>query len=561
MSKKRGGRWISPKELHGGSLWLPEGARFDPEQPRRFERWCFKNLVFPAGFGGGKPVIWQEWQREHIIYPLLGLFWDDPPEDVPVGSRVVQQMFYLSARGTGKTTIAAALALWVLDDGWDPQPDIDLFAVSREQADRVFREAARFVQNSETLRGRYDIMSDRKIIHPAGVRNHGLYTRSGDSKAELGLRPTLVIFDELLSQRNRDLWDAARTGMGKRPESLLLSFTTPDVQVETFARQEYEQACRVRDDRAAYPHYLPVIFEADPDDDPFDEKTWEKAAPALGGQFLDRGVYRREAEEARHDPLAMRAFLVYRLAIWADAGGGWLDMGQWRKSAVEMPSREELAEMTCFFGLDMAANDDLASLAMLFVDNERGVLWVMWRHWMTDLTKRRVDKETQGALTRWMAEDNVDIWEFQGGWIDGPDVAEQVNDLAAEFRPEDIGIDSFRSREMFKMLGEEGLGWKVTLLRSTGRSMQAATERVAGEVGATRLRHNGDRVAEWAAGNCDVKYDPSGFPKVVKRGGDPTSPLKIDPLDALLMAMDRMLAWEREGGEFEAQAWLPPDLE
>ena len=30
MSKKRGGRWISPKELHGGSLWLPEGARFDP---------------------------------------------------------------------------------------------------------------------------------------------------------------------------------------------------------------------------------------------------------------------------------------------------------------------------------------------------------------------------------------------------------------------------------------------------------------------------------------------------------------------------------------------------
>ena len=163
--------------------------------------------------------------------------------------------------------------------------------------------------------------------------------------------------------------------------------------------REYEQACRVRDDRAAYPHYLPVIFEADPDDDPFDEKTWEKAAPALGGQFLDRGVYRREAEEARHDPLAMRAFLVYRLAIWADAGGGWLDMGQWRKSAVEMPSREELAEMTCFFGLDMAANDDLASLAMLFVDNERGVLWVMWRHWMTDLTKRRVDKETQGALT------------------------------------------------------------------------------------------------------------------------------------------------------------------
>ena len=36
--------------------------------------------------------------------------------------------------------------------------------------------------------------------------------------------------------------------------------------------------------------------------------------------------------------------------------------------------------------------------------------------------------------------------------------------------------------------------------------------------------------------------------------------MKIDPIDALLMATDRMLAWEREGGEFEAQAWLPSTM-
>ena len=184
------------------------------------------------------------------------------------------------------------------------------------------------------------------------------------------------------------------------------------------------------------------------------------------------------------------------------------------------------------------------------------MLWVMWRHWMTDYTRMRVDKETQGAFSGWVDRENVDIFEYQGGWIDGPDVAAQVHDLASEFRPEAIGVDSFRSREMFKLLGEEGAGWNVVLLRSTGRSMQAASERVEGEVAATRLRHNGDRIAEWAAANCAVIYDAWGHPKVVKIGGEPKSPLKIDPIDALLMAMDRLLAWEREGGEFEAQAWI-----
>ena len=193
----------------------------------------------------------------------------------------------------------------------------------------------------------------------------------------------------------------------------------------------------------------------------------------------------------------------------------------------------------------MALNEDLASLALLFVDNDRGVLWAVWRHWMTDTTRRRVTNFTHGNFGEWIRDASVDIREYQGNWIDGPEVAEQIADLAAEFRPESIGVDSFRSREMHQLLGEDGYGYNVELLRSTGRSMQAATERVSAEVAARRLLHNGDQVARWAASNCEVHYDPSGFPKIRKVGGEPQSPVKIDPIDALLYACDRMLAWER----------------
>ena len=344
------------------------------------------------------------------------------------------------------------------------------------------------------------------------------------------------------------------------PTSLLISFTTPDVSVETFAKKEYDRAKAVAANRASLPDYLPIIFEASEQDEPFDRQTWVKAAPALESGFLDWAAYESEAHEAKLDPTALHSFKVYRLAIWADSGHGYLDMTLWDRNISELPDREYLASLPCFFGLDMALNEDLTSLAMIFRDDHKGCLWAIWRHWMTDVTFRRVNNFTHGDFGLWVKEASVDIHEYQGNYVDGREVADQTAELALEFKPFAIGVDSFRSREMHKLLGEDGYGFQVDLLSQTGRSMQAATERISAEVAAQRLLHNGDGVARWAAANCEVKYDVYGFPKVLKLGGEPKSPIKIDPIDALLMACDRMLQWEKEG-EQVAEAWLPPEYD
>ena len=66
-------------------------------------------------------------------------------------------------------------------------------------------------------------------------------------------------------------------------------------------------------------------------------------------------------------------------------------------------------------------------------------------------------------------------------------------------------------------------------------------------------------MARWCASNAQVKYDAWQFPKVVKP--DPSEQrTKIDAVIALVFAADRWLAWEREGGEEELQAWLPPGM-
>ena len=189
-------------------------------------------------------------------------------------------------------------------------------------------------------------------------------------KASWGSIQVWRLWTSLLSQPDRDLWDAVRTSFGKRPDGLLLSMTTPAVGPETFAEQEYLRAKQVEADRSLDPSYLPVIFEAHPEDDVFSRKTWVKANPGLEDGFLDEGQIRTEAEEARRDPTLLHSFKVYRCSLWPEAGHGFLDMTMWDKCAQEMPSRKELAKLPAFMGIDMGGWDDLTSLCLLFWDAE-----------------------------------------------------------------------------------------------------------------------------------------------------------------------------------------------
>ena len=173
------------------------------------------------------------------------------------------------------------------------------------------------------------------------IRTFGLHTRgAGDSKAELGLRPTLAIY------RGRTAFPAepgpcgtlSEPGWGSVRIVFSITFTTPDVAVETFAKKEYERAKMVAPRTGPRtPDYLPVLFEPEPEDDPFDRKTWIKAAPALESGFLDWAAYESEAAEARLDPTALHAFKVYRCALSGPTSGhGYLDMTLWDKSVAEL---------------------------------------------------------------------------------------------------------------------------------------------------------------------------------------------------------------------------------
>ena len=209
--------------------------------------------------------------------------------------------------------------------------------------------------------------------------------------------------------------------------------------------------------------------------------------------------------------------------------------------------------LPCWFGLDMAGTTDLASLAMLWWDDEEDVAYVLWKHWSTVAMSGRLDQHTGGQWRVWADSDSVSLRLFRADWVNAREVAEEIIDLCGRFGPQMIGIDSYRSRTMLQLLEVEA-GLPVEMLSQTGRATQAAQERTQAMVAKRRLFHNGDPVARWCAQNTEVTFDGMGFPKIVKRDLDAN--VRIDAVQALVMAVDSRLKWEREGNVWDTKVFV-----
>ena len=516
-------------------FWLPSDSYYDASLPDKFEQFCYDYLVWPHGFRAGEPIVWADWQRDRVIRPMFGI------RRKATDLRRIRTVFICAARGIGKTTFAGALGLFGLAAMNEPAPNVDLFAFSKPQASLMFKAIAHLVRNSPVLAQELSVKDASKVVEYKRTGGE-LVARTGDDNAEVGLNGHMILFDELLSQKDRALWDVIVTSMGKRPEGVLIVLTTPSKKVQVFAKREYMNAKEIQVDRKLDESYIPIIFEADKDDDMFAESTWHKACPALADKYIDIEIYRSEANAAQRDATKLHAFKVFRLALWADSGHGYINMDKWDENIADPPSIEDLVEMKCYIGVDMAGTTDIASACLLFYDDAAETCYALWRHWTTEVMSEKLNEWTQGLWSLWVQNPSVHVSEAKGRWISAVEVANTVIQDSDVFEPIGIGIDSFRSHELNKEFSEYEL--PVQLLAQTGRAMQASIERVSAMTSANKLFHNGDPIARWACNNADVIYDSQGYPKVVKKDLEERC-VRIDPVDALCMAMDRRLEDER----------------
>lgn len=452
------------------------------------------------------------------------------------GSSEVRLAVRSEPRGNGKTGLVAGLMLChLLGPEAEERGECYSAGVDRRQAALIFNEMAAIIEAVAEFAAvaRIKTGSQRRHIEVMDGPGKGsnYEALSADARRGHGLAPSFFAYDEMAQTKDRRLFDALRTGMGKRKSSL-------GIVLSTQAEDDEHPLSQLIDDGLAGidPALVVDLTCAPPDADVFDHAVIRAANPALG-LFLDPGTVFKEAEQARRLPSAESAFRNLRCnqrvastpdmlctpAVWK-LGDGAID------EAIFTDGRP------VYGGLDLSARLDLTALVLAAEDDERRIHLkpMAWTPEKTLLTRMQRD----GAP--------YDAWHRQGTLratpgltIDYEHVLTDIVETTTGMNLVRIAFDKWNINRLRQDMGRMGVALPLQGFVQGYKSYSPAIREF--EVAATegRVRHGAHPVLRWCVSNT-VLVHTAGTAQQNRMPDKRRTYGRIDLAVAALMAIGAM---------------------
>lgn len=465
----------------------------------------------------------------------------DPVPSRPVRCIHVDSPSHLYLAGPGmvpthNSALVMALTLYLFVADEEPGAEVYCAAAKREQAriiwDQCKLELAR-IDPDEQIAQRYQ----HSIVRPDGGF---LKPISADAGTEDGMNPHAVVLDELHRQPDADLVDVCRLSTAARRQPLFIMLTTADEDRESVCNDTLARAKAVRDNpgdplRPGFDaSFLPVIYEADPEDDWTSPATWRKANPSIGVTVKEEWIA-RECELAKENPAQEIPFKRYFCNMRTRGSKKWLDLAAWDRCGAKFRA-EDLHGAECIAGLDLSSTTDITALVLYFPATRHVLPWF----WVPEDAAKQRDKRNDAIYMRWSRAGLLTL--TSGDQLDDERVLNEMEDAVRPFKVREVAIDPWNSLRYTQPLMKRG--YNVVQVRQGTYTMNEPLKEIGRLISRRELQHGGHPVLRWMAGNAEIEQDRKGnFALVKPRGGD-----KIDGMAALATAMARAIVIAPDGG-------------
>lgn len=466
-------------KLENGDLTLPFAPRSKVES-ERFEKFCEKFLRVPKGTGAKSPLRIRPWQMDMVRDVLDS------------GARTVG---FMLPRGSGKTTLNAAIALYALYT-FGEGANVVIVAVDERQAGLAFTAARRMVEVSEDLSSRTHVYRDRLHVP---LTDSTFQVLPASPAALEGLDYVLALVDEA-GVVNRDVFEVVQLAQGKRERSVLVAIGTPGPKLEDqvlLSLREYHRdnpddlTLRFREWSAAGFEHHPVDCR----------HCWIAANPALG-DFLHEDALQALLPPKTREATYRRARLCQ---LASETEGSFLPPGVWKglSTGVGIPDGARVV-----VSLDGSFSDDDTALVVATVDEEPHL----------------------DVLQTWSRPPGDDDWR-----VPVLDVETAIRDACKKWDVVEVVADPFRFNRTLQVLAEEKI--PVSEFPWSPQRITAATADLYGACTSGTLTHSGNPTLAAHVAAAVLKEDTRGV-RIDKQSRSKNAP-KIDCLAAALMAHSR----------------------
>lgn len=485
-------------------------------------------LKLNGGEHEGKPFTLLPWQT-FVVGSLFG--WLGPD-----GSRRFRVAYIETAKGSGKSPLAAGVGMKGLVADGEPRAEIYSAATKKDQAMILFKDAVAMRDQSPELSKRLTKSGTGERCWNLAYLSAGSYFRPISSDdGQSGPRPHVALIDEIHEHKNNNVVEMMRAGTKGRRQALVFLITNAGSGKNgpCWAYHEYgrDVAAGTRIDDA----FFPFVCALDENDDPFlDEGCWPKANPSLQDADLPGVKYIREqVTEAKGMP--SKEAIVRRLNFcqWTGAEAPWLSEEIW-KAAYEPFEVGELRGRRAVAGLDLSSTTDLTGLVFLVEPKVDGEPWRLVPFaWLpeADLDRKSTTDLKSDAYVRWKAAGLLNT--TPGRAISKRIVLQKLSAMCDFFEVTACAYDRWRIEDLLALAADEGISLPEMKPFGQGyKDMTPAIETFETMLLNGQIVHNSHPVLNMCAINTVTDSDGAGNRKLDKERATG----RIDLIVAAVMA-------------------------
>lgn len=444
------------------------------------------------------------------------------------GYRRFRETLFLVGRKNGKSTLLAALALYMLVADYEGAAEIYSVATKKDQARKTLTEAVNMVKQSPELRA---IIKKRRndIYFPATAST--FEALASDSNTLDGLNSHAVIIDELHAIRDRNLYEVMKQSTSSRRQPLVIMITTSGTVRESVFDNLYGLACDIADGKVTEDTFLPVLYELDERAEWTDPQAWIKANPGLGTikQYATLAAF---VERAKKNPEDLPGVLCKDFNVPETSASVWLSFEDIKNDATF--TMQDVYNTYAIGGCDLSATTDLTCATLLIRRSREDETVYVLQHYF--IPQKRIDQldehNSQEAPYKIWAEREL-LTICDGARVDYSAVTAWFCQMRDEFKIDAFAVGYDRALA----------GYWVDEMKANGFDMRAVAQgpftwsQPMREMGAAfadkKVNYNRNPVLVWCLSNTAVK----------KSGVNNIQPVKVSDGRRIDGAVSLLNAW------------------
>ena len=458
------GRWVRLIYEHLVSGIESGAFFFDQKKANAAVEWIEEHCFHTEGVlapGNLKLALWQK----AFLSAIFGIVDEN-------GNRHFREVLLVVARKNGKSLLAAAIAkyIWWVDGGYGA--NVFTVAPKLDQAEIIYSDIWQMVlldpewqkrkERLEQAKKRKEYGDDPELARHQMTRlylpaNNGTVKKIAFSaKKSDGFNPSLCICDEIAAwegDKGLKQYEVMKSGMGARPEGLLLSCTTSGYINDSIYDELVKRSTRFLLGDSKEKRLLPFLYMIDDVEKWNDINELRKANPNLNVSVpVD---YLLEEIAVAEGSLSKRGEFITKYAcLKQNSSTAWLSASVVERACGDHISLESLRDSYAVVGIDLSQTTDLTCACVIVEKN--GEMFVVAQFF---LPNEKLDEATARDGVPYNIYIQRGLLTLSGdNFVDYKDVYNWCTSLIEEYQilPLRVGYDRWSSQYLISDLTAYG---------------------------------------------------------------------------------------------------------